>query len=135
MESKTTIANITVAVRKGIKSILQRRGTRRQLAIEELIDTVQQNFIRQGVIIENYKLRALQLEGNLTELQVNSIVETNYKDKCKKLEAEAEIDRKWKARYKKHHENQQEEIGQLKKQLGIKEVPWYEQHLNDPIQT
>ena len=122
-------------VRKGIKSILQRRGTRRQLAIEELIDTVQQNFIRQGVIIENYKLRALQLEGNLTELQVNSIVETNYKDKCKKLEEEAKIDRKWKARYKKHHQNQEEEIKELKKQLGIKEVPWYEQHLNDPVQT
>ena len=135
MESKTTIANITVEVRKGIKSILQRRGARRQLAIEELVDTVQQSFIRQGVIIENYKLRALQLEGNLTELHVNSIVETNYKDKCKKLEAEAEIDRKWKARYKKHHQNQDEEIKDLKKQLGIKEVPWYEQHLNDPVQT
>ena len=122
-------------VRKGIKSILQRRGARRQLAIEELVDTVQQSFIRQGVIIENYKLRALQLEGNLTELQVNSIVETNYKDKCKKLEAEAEIDRKWKARYKKHHQKQEEEIKELKKQLGIEEVPWYEQHLNDPVQT
>ena len=130
-----TIANITMDVRKHIKSILQRRGTRRQIAIEELLDMVRQQFTRQGVKIEEYKLRALQLEGNLTEVKVNSIVETNYKDKCQKLEEEAEIDRKWKARYKKHHANQEEEIKELKKNLGIKEVPWYEQHEHDPIQT
>ena len=52
-----------------------------------------------------------------------------------KLEADAVYDRKWKARYKKHHANQEEEIKELKKKLGIEEVPWFEQHLNDPVQT
>ena len=132
---KTTIANIMMEVRKQVQNILQRRGTRRQIAIEELIDKIRQNFTRQGVRIEEYKLKALQLEGNLTEVKVNSIVETNYKEKCEKLEEEAKVDRKWKARYKKHHEKQEEEIKELKKKLGIEDLPWYQQHLNDPVQT
>ena len=135
MERKTTIATITTDVRKHMKNILQRRGTRRQLAIEELIDTVRQHYTHQGVIIEEYKLKALQLEGNLTEVKVNSIVETNYKAKCQKLEQEAIVDRQWKARYKKHHANQELAIKELKKKLGIDDVPWYAQDSNDSVQT
>ena len=132
METQPITDIITKEVRKGIKNILQRRGARRQLAIEELIDTVRQHFTRQGVIIEEFKLKALISEGNLTEVKVANMVETNYKEKCQKLEEAAAYDRKWKARYKKYHETQAAEIDDLKKKLGIPEVPWYEQHLNDP---
>ena len=135
MKSTTTTDIITKEVRKQIKNILNRRGRRRQLAIEELIDTVRQHFTRQGIIIEEFKLRALQSEGNLTEMKVNSIVETDYKEKCTKLEQEAAYDRKWKARYKKHHQRQEEEIKELKKKLGIPILPWYEQGKDDPIET
>ena len=135
MERGTTPDMITKEVRMHIKNILHRRGGRRHLAIEELIDTIRQHFTRQGVILEEYKLKALQLEGKLTEVKVSSIVETNYKEKCQKLEQDADYDRKWKARYKKHHARQAAEIDELKKKLGIPEVPWYEQHLNDPVET
>ena len=53
----------------------------------------------------------------------------------KKLEEEAAYDKKWKARYKRHHERQAEEIDELKKKLGIPKVPWYEQGENDPPET
>ena len=135
MENPTTTDIITTEVRKHIRNILNRRGTRRQLAIEELIDTVRQRFTRQGVIIEEFKLKALQSEGNLTEMNVNSIVETNFKEKCAQLEQEAADDRKWKARYKKHHQRQAEEISDLKKKLGIPILPWYEQGKDDPIEA
>ena len=135
MEKTTTTDIITTQIRKHIRNILGRRGTRRQLAIEELIDTVRQYFTRQGVLIEEFKLKALQSEGNLTEMKVNNIVETNYKEKCAKLEEEAAYDRKWKARYKKHHQRQEAEIKELKKKLGIPELAWYEQGKDDPDET
>ena len=135
MDQTMTIATIVTNVRKHIRNILNRRGTRRQLATEELVDTLRQHFTRQGVIIEEFKLKALQLEGNLTEVKVMNISETNYKKKCMKLEQDAAYDRKWKARYKKHHERQEEEIAELKKKLGIPIIPWYEQGEDDPVQT
>ena len=52
-----------------------------------------------------------------------------------KLEQEAIVDRQWKARYKKHHANQELAIKELKKKLGIDDVPWYAQDSNDSVQT
>ena len=126
---------ISKEVRNHLQNILQRRGQRRHLAIEQFVDSMRQHFNRQGVIIEEYKLKALKLEDNLTEVKVSTIVETNYKKKCQKLEEEAAYDKKWKTRYKRHHERQAEEIEELKKKLGIPKVPWYEQGENDPPET
>ena len=131
-ENTTTIAIILRQVREQVACILNRRGKRRQLAIEELLDTVRQHFTRQGVIIEEYKLAALKLEGNLTEIKVSTIVDTKLKQKCATLEKEAERHGVWKARYLKHFDQQEAEIKELKKKLGIKEIPWYEQHEHDP---
>ena len=130
----TTIDNILQQVREHIGNILKRRGKRRLLAMEELLDTVRQHYTRQGVIIEEYKLAALRLEGNLTEIKVNTIVDRKLKEKCTKLETEAERHGVWKARYLKHFASQEAEIKELKTKLGIKEVPWYEQDQNDPVQ-
>ena len=52
-----------------------------------------------------------------------------------KLEQEALVDKKWKARYTKHHANQELAIKELKKKLGIDDVPWYTQDSNDSVQT
>ena len=131
-ESTTTIAIILRQVREQIVCVLKRRGTRRHLAIEELLDTVRQHYTRQGVIIEEYKLAALKLEGNLTEIRVSTIVDTKLKGKCAKLETEAERHAVWKGRYLKHFDQQEAEIKELKKKLGIKEVPWYIEPEHDP---
>ena len=133
-ETTTTIATILKQVREQVGCILKRRGNRRQLAIEELLDVLRQHYTRQGVIIEEFKLAALKLEGNLTEIKVNTIVDTKLKEKCAKLETEAERHDVWKARYQKHFAQQEAEIKELKKKLGIKEVPWYVQDQLDPAE-
>jgi len=135
METTTTTGIITKELRKHIQNILNRRGARRHLAIEQLIDTVRQYVTRQGVIIEEFKLKALKSEGNLTEMKVNSIVETNYKEKCTKLELEIASDKRLIAKYKKHFQHMEEEITELKKKLGIPILPWYEQGKDDPVET
>ena len=114
-------------VREHVNKILKRRGQRRVLAIESLIDQVRQYGTRQGLVIEKMKLKCMESRATLAKIQVESVVENNYKEKCAMLEQKVAHDKKWKARYLKNHQRLETEVSELKKRLGITDVPWYEQ--------
>jgi len=130
-----SITDITNNVRKCILNILNRRGNKRKLLTEELIDIIRQHFTRQGIIIEEYKLKALQSEGKLTEIKADSTKDTKHKEKNVELEQKIAADTRLIAKYKKHFQRMEDEIKELKDKLGIPALPWYEQGKDDPIET
>ena len=120
-------------LREHMNKILKRRGQRRMLAIETLFNQVRQFGTRKCLAIEQMKLECIELQASLAKIQVDSSLEENYKEKCVMLEQKVAHDKKWKARYLKNHQRLETEVSELKKRLGITDVPWYEQGENDSV--
>ena len=121
LESKPE--EFTKQVRDTLLQVSKRRGKNRTDLIQEIATQIGRYISQQEYEITKLKNKLILCDSD--------VVSKLVADK-KKLEEAAAYDKKWKARYKKYHETQAAEIDDLKKKLGIPEVPWYEQHLNDP---
>ena len=104
-------------------NISSKRGLNRTNLIGSIADTVAMYVWRQ-------KREATELKASLA--LCDSTTTTKLVEKIKKLETEAERHAVWKGRYLKHFDQQEAEIKELKKKLGIKEVPWYIEPEHDP---
>ena len=111
--------------RTAMLNISSKRGLNRTNLIGSIADTVAMYVWRQ-------RREATELKASLALCDSNTT--TKLVAKIKRLETEAERHGVWKARYLKHFASQEAEIKELKNKLGIKEVPWYEQDQNDPVQ-
>ena len=110
-------------VRTAMLNISSKRGINRTNLIGSIADMVAMYVWRQRREVTELKAAIALCDSNTT---------TKLIAKLKKLEKEAERHGVWKARYLKHFDQQEAEIKELKKKLGIKEIPWYEQHEHDP---
>ena len=126
MDLQATPEVFTEQTRETMLKISSKRGINRTDLIKSIATQV-------GRYISTQQYEIIKLTNKLIMCD-SEVVDKLLTDK-KKLEEEAKVDRKWKARYKNHHARQEEEIKELKTKLGIKDIPWYEQHLNDPVQT
>ena len=110
-------------VRTAMLNISSKRGINRTNLIGSIADMVAMYVWRQRREVTELKAAIALCDSNTT---------TKLIAKLKKLEKESERHGVWKARYLKHFDQQEAEIKELKKKLGIKEIPWYEQHEHDP---
>ena len=126
MDLTTTPEDFTEQVKTTMLQISSKRGKNRTDLIIDISTQVGRYIGQQQYEITKLKNKLIMCDSDVVAKLVSD---------RKKLEQEAKVDRKWKARYKKHHQNQEEEIKELRKKLGIEDLPWYQQHLNDPVQT
>ena len=123
MDLSATPEVFTEQVKTTMLQISSKRGVNRTDFITSIATQV-------GRFIGQQQYEITKLKNKL--IMCDSDVVTKLLAEKEKLEQEAAYDKKWKARYKRHHERQAEEIEELKKQLGIPKVPWYEQGQDDP---
>jgi len=126
MDLSATPEVFTEQVKTTMLQISSKRGVNRTDFITSIATQV-------GRFIGQQQYEITKLKNKL--IMCDSDVVAKLLAEKKKLEEEAAYDKKWKARYKRHHERQAEEIEELKKKLGIPKVPWYEQGENDPPET
>ena len=96
-------------------------------------DLIKSISIQVGRYINKQQYELTLLKNKL--IMCDSDVVAKLLAEKEKLETEAAYNKKWMERYKKHHARHEAEIVELKKQLGIEDIPWFEQHLNDPVET
>ena len=123
MDLSATPEVFTEQVKTTMLQISSKRGVNRTDFITSIATQV-------GRFIGQQQYEITKLKNKL--IMCDSDVVTKLLAEKEKLEQEAAYDKKWKARYKRHHERQAEEIEELKKKLGIPKVPWYEQGQDDP---
>ena len=111
--------------KKAMLEISSKRGLNRTNLIGSIADMVAMYVWRQRREVTELKASLALCDSNTT---------TKLIEKCAKLETEVERHDVWKARYQKHFAQQEAEIKELKKKLGIEEVPWYVQDQLDPAE-